>query len=102
LANSGWIGETPLWFYVLKEADARHDGERLRPAGGRIVGEVLTTLIDRDLGSFRAATPDWTPTLPTDQPARFGLAHLLPGHNGRGVSATPVARTTFPISSAVC
>jgi hypothetical protein len=31
LADSGWIGETPLWFYVLKEADARHDGERLGP-----------------------------------------------------------------------
>jgi hypothetical protein len=62
---------------VLKEADARHDGERLGPVGGRIVGEVLTTLIDRDLGSFRAAAPDWTPTLPTDQPGRFGLAHLL-------------------------
>ena len=62
---------------MLKEADARHDGERLGPVGGRIVGEVLTTLIDRDLGSFRASAPDWTPTLPTNQASRFGLAHLL-------------------------
>jgi hypothetical protein len=68
LANSGWIREAPLWFYVLKEADARHDGNRLGPVGGRIVGEVLTALIDRDLGSFRAAAPDWTPTLPRISP----------------------------------
>jgi hypothetical protein len=77
LIESGWSGETPLWFYVLKEADVRHAGERLGPVGGRIVGEVLTTLIDRDPGSYRVTDPDWTPTLPTDQPGQFGLADLL-------------------------
>jgi hypothetical protein len=77
LIESGWSEETPLWFYVLKEADVRHAGERLGPVGGRIVGEVLTTLIDRDPGSYRVTDPDWTPTLPTDQPGQFGLADLL-------------------------
>ena len=38
--ESGWSGETPLWFYVLKEADVRQAGERLGPVGGRIAGEV--------------------------------------------------------------
>ena len=77
LTESGWTGETPLWFYVLREADVRHAGERLGPVGGRIVGEVLTTLIDRDPGSYRVTDPDWTPTLPAHQPGRFGLADLL-------------------------
>ena len=77
LTESGWQGETPLWFYVLKEADVRHAGERLGPVGGRIVGEVLTTLIDRDPGSYRVTDPDWTPTLPAAQPGQFGLADLL-------------------------
>jgi hypothetical protein len=31
---------TPLWYYVLKEADVGEDGQRLGPVGGRIVGEV--------------------------------------------------------------
>ena len=77
LAESGWTGETPLWFYVLREAEVRHAGERLGPVGGRIVGEVLTTLIDHDPGSYRVTDPDWTPTLPAQQPGRFGLADLL-------------------------
>ena len=77
MTESGWSGETPLWFYVLREADVRQAGERLGPVGGRIVGEVLTTLIDRDPGSFRVTDPDWTPTLPAAQPGRFGLADLL-------------------------
>jgi hypothetical protein len=77
LSESGLTGETPLWFYMLKEADVRQDGEQLGPIGGRIVGEVLTTLIDRDPGSFRGTDPDWTPTLPSDQSDRFGLTDLL-------------------------
>lgn len=77
LAASGWQGETPLWLYILREADVRHNGEQLGPVGGRIVGEVLTTLIDQDPGSFRAAAPGWTPVLPAARPGHFGLADLL-------------------------
>ncbi len=46
LAADGWTAETPLWLYVLKEAAALHDGDRLGPVGGRIVGEVLIGIID--------------------------------------------------------
>jgi len=77
LVTSGWQGETPLWFYILKEADVCHDGERLGAIGGRIVGEVLVTLIDRDPGSFRAANSGWTPTIPAGDPGKFGLCDLL-------------------------
>jgi hypothetical protein len=71
----GWP-QTPLWFYVLKEAEVMHDGERLGPVGGRIVGEVLVGLIDADPESFRALEPGWTPTLPARSGA-FGLADIL-------------------------
>ncbi len=77
LAAGGWTGETPLWFYILKEAEARENGERLGPVGGTIVGEVLVALIDRDPGSFRSAEPGWHPTLPAAQTGTFGLADLL-------------------------
>src|SRR5215210_1846832 len=67
LAESGWTGETPLWIYVLREADALHDGDRLGPVGGRIVGEVLVGIIDADPESFRSVDRSWRPTLATDE-----------------------------------
>jgi Animal haem peroxidase len=77
LAASGWDGETPLWIYVLKEADALHDGDRLGPVGGRIVGEVLVGIIDADPESFRSVERSWRPTLPSYEPGRFGIADVL-------------------------
>jgi hypothetical protein len=77
LAAYGWRGETPLWLYVLREADVLGDGERLGPVGGRIVGEVLVAIIDGDPASFRSADPGWTPTLPGRRAGAFGLADIL-------------------------
>jgi len=77
LAEHGWREETPLWLYVLKEAEALHDGDRLGPVGGRIVGEVLVGIIDADPESFRAVDASWTPTLPAHEPGRFAIADVL-------------------------
>jgi Animal haem peroxidase len=91
LGPAGWELETPLWFYLLKEAEHRGDGERLGPVGGRIVGEVLVGIVDTDGESCRAVDPGWRPTLPAAEPGRFGLADLL------AFSAT-VAATAPPAS----
>jgi Animal haem peroxidase len=64
----GFERQTPLWYYVLKEAQLLADGLRLGPVGGRIVGEVILGLLQLDQGSYLAARPDWRPTLPS----RFG------------------------------
>ena len=77
LAEHGWRDETPLWLYVLKEAEAVHDGERLGPVGGTIVGEVLVGIIDADPQSFRSVQPDWQPTLPATGDGPFGLGDIL-------------------------
>ena len=53
---------TPLWYYVLKEAELTQDGSRLGPVGARIVAEVLTGLLENDPQSFLRAQPGWTPT----------------------------------------
>ena len=58
----GWSGETPLWYYVLREADVRAGGDRLGPVGGRIVGEVLIGLLDLDPASVRHAPAEWSST----------------------------------------
>jgi hypothetical protein len=77
LSATGWNQETPLWIYVLKEAEALEGGNRLGPVGGRIVGEVLVGIVDADPESFRSVDRSWTPTLPRHDPERFGIADLL-------------------------
>jgi Animal haem peroxidase len=76
LSRGGWSGDTPLWLYVLSEAEHRGDGERLGPVGGRIVAEVLIGIIDADPASYRSRQRDWTPPLPA-RGERFGLADML-------------------------
>lgn len=76
LRRHGWEGETPLWLYILREASARHGGDRLGEVGGRIVAEVLVGVIAHDPESYVAVEPDWTPTLPARE-SRFRLADLL-------------------------
>ena len=53
---------TPLWFYVLREAEVTADGEHLGPVGGRIVAEVIVGLVRGDRQSYLRQDPDWTPT----------------------------------------
>ena len=77
LSRFGWSGETPLWYYVVKEAAVREEGERLGPVGALIVGEVLLGIIDGDPESFRSVDPSWVPTLPRRDESRFGVADLL-------------------------
>jgi hypothetical protein len=72
-----WTGETPLWLYVLLEAERQEDGLRLGEVGGRIVAEVLLGLLDADPGAWRRAAPAWRPELPAADPGRFTMADLL-------------------------
>ena len=72
----GWPGGTPLWFYLLEEAQHRGDGDRLGPVGARIVTEVLIGLLRADPGSYLTASPRWRPTLPAAGDT-FTLADLL-------------------------
>jgi hypothetical protein len=55
---------TPLWYYVLKEAEVMEGGLHLGPVGGRIVGEVIIGLLQLDQDSYLSDDPRWRPTLP--------------------------------------
>lgn len=76
LAEWRWTDETPLWLYVLREAAAHHDGDRLGEVGATIVAEVLVGIIGADPESFLALEPDWSPSLPA-RGERFRLVDLL-------------------------
>jgi hypothetical protein len=70
-------GETPLWFYLLREAEVLSDGRRLGPTGGRIVAEVLVGLLKGDPSSFLRQQPAWRPELPSAEPGHFTMVDLL-------------------------
>jgi hypothetical protein len=55
--------QTPLWFYILREAEVLQQGQQLGPVGGRIVADVFTSLLQNDHTSYLYQQPNWTPTL---------------------------------------
>jgi len=71
-----WVHGTPLWYYILKEAEQFEDGNRLGPVGGRIVAEVLIGLLRADGASYLSLEPDFEPTLPAAGTV-FGVTDLL-------------------------
>ena len=72
--DASW-SETPLWLYVLAEAEVQHKGEYLGEVGGRIVAEVILELLRRDPTSFMS-DPDWRPEF-AGAGGKFGIADLL-------------------------
>ena len=66
---------TPLWFYVLREAQVFEDGQRLGPVGGRIVAEVIIGLLLGDRDSYLRQDPDWKPSYGHD--GAFTMVDLL-------------------------
>jgi hypothetical protein len=68
---------TPLWYYVLKEAELTEDGLHLGPVGGRIVAEVIVGLLRADPNSYLSYDPGWSPSLPSRDPGDFRMTDFL-------------------------
>jgi hypothetical protein len=67
---------TPLWLYVLREAQLVNDGQFLGPVGGRIVAETLLGLLAADPSSYLSRQPHWMPTLGATS-AVYGITDFL-------------------------
>lgn len=52
LADGGFLEHTPLWYYVLKEAEVRANGNSLGELGSRIVAETQVGLMRNDPDSY--------------------------------------------------
>ena len=70
---------TPLWYYILKEAELLKQGQMLGPVGGRIVAEVFIGLLLNDPQSYLVSQPNFQPTVQfgAKPDNRFGIAELL-------------------------
>ena len=76
--RQGLHESTPLWYYILKEAQVKEAGDRLGPVGAAIVSEVFVGLIHGDQQSFLwQEGKDWKPSLPAATPGTFTMADML-------------------------
>jgi hypothetical protein len=71
--RSNVLENTPLWFYVLREAEL--NGGRLKGVGARIVAETIHRAMEGSRFSI-VRDPAWTPTLGPDA-ATFRMSDLL-------------------------
>jgi len=86
---SGFVGNAPLWAYILSEAQVMswkkpHPGLaqddipiKLGPVGGRLVAEVFASLLRGDPTSYFHAEPTFAPIEEFTRGGTFGLAELI-------------------------
>lgn len=83
------IENTPLWYYILKEAEILCDGRHLGPVGARIVAETFIGLLWGDPLSYLRVEPTWTPDFAGDDRV-FGMPELITfALGGAGAPAGP-------------
>jgi hypothetical protein len=68
---------TPLWLYVLREAELVNGGQFLGPVGGRIVAETMIGLLLADPDSYLVRKPRWTPVLGPHKGADYDIVDFL-------------------------
>jgi hypothetical protein len=74
--HASFGASTPLWVYVLREADVMTGGARLGPVGSRLVAEVFVGLLHSDPDSYLNDSPDFEPSWGAT-PGAFGMVALL-------------------------
>ena len=71
-----FVSSTPLWYYLLREADVLANGETLGPIGGRLVAEVFIGLLRADGHSILNQETAFVPTLGRT-PGEFQMIDFL-------------------------
>ena len=62
LREAGFLERTPLWYYVLKEAEVRANGNSLGELGSRILCETIIGLLVNDPASYLNQEGGWDPS----------------------------------------
>lgn len=77
LTPFGLDRSTPLWYYILKEAEVLENGLRVGPVGSRIIGEVFIGLLKANQDLCPVIDTNCKPTLPSAVPGDFEITDLL-------------------------
>jgi hypothetical protein len=64
LEDYGFHKDTPLWYYILKEAEILAEDHTLGAVGSRIVADVIVSALQADPNSYLSNRPDWNGGLP--------------------------------------
>jgi len=75
LKDSGFNRKTPLWYYILAEANRKAKGKHLGPVGSTLLAEVFVGLVLRSDDSILRSR-NWKPTLGRKK-GSFELTDLL-------------------------
>lgn len=76
LKKHGFDTATPLWYYILKEAEVKHGSQHLGAVGSTIVVETFHGLIEGSQDSILKEA-GWKPSLPSVDPNKFTMADML-------------------------
>jgi Animal haem peroxidase len=71
-----FVRSTPLWYYLLAEAEVFTGGLHLGPVGATLVGEVFVGLLLSDSESYLQADPPFVPSLGAAA-GEFSMVDLL-------------------------
>lgn len=65
ITKYGFHKDTPLWYYILKEAESARfgGGLRLGPVGSRLIANVIIGALVTDPNSYLSIDPAWQPIL---------------------------------------
>ena len=77
VSQHGFDKKSPLWWYILKEAEVQTGGATLGQLGSRIVAEVFVGILEADPHGFLKLEPTWKPSLPSEHPNDFKMTDLL-------------------------
>jgi hypothetical protein len=61
LEDAGFLDRTPLWYYVLREAQVDEAGRTLSDLGSRLVCETIIGQVRHDPTSYLRSEREWTP-----------------------------------------
>jgi hypothetical protein len=92
------LAATPLWFYVLREAELH--GGRMHGVGARIVAEVFHRAMEGSRTSI-VREPDWRPALGPDRNTFRMVDLLLHAANGRADVINPLGTAAVTPPGAV-
>lgn len=71
------LSNTPLWYYILREAAVSGGGDNLGPLGAKIVAETFIRMLKRDSGSYLNQKGGFTPILPSAVAGDFTVPDMM-------------------------
>ena len=100
LKDAGFDRQSPLWFYILAEAELKEDGMCLGPVGATLIAEVLVGLVRRSADSIFDMEPGWNPSHLKQQMQRrmnpnYHLMALLASGRGPQLANSAVEGEAF-------